>query len=178
MLLIRLPLLLLKAEFLVFTQSQGTQKTIDIEAMLVSQTKEITQIVLLRVHQHGHHEVIWKLAMFPWRGLKPRISLLVLMLNACFISFYSSGGTSEILIICRHNKKENFLLHALVLISCIFYAVCPKYVHLNFKNILACQFLIFYWPFFKGKHTQNNYKTKRNHRLKKCVWSKYIDHKC
>ena len=58
MLLIRLPLLLLKAEFLVFTQSQETQKTIDIEAMLVSQTKEITQIVLLRVHQHGHHELI------------------------------------------------------------------------------------------------------------------------
>ena len=42
---------------LVFTQSQETQKTIDIAAMLMPQTKEITKILLLRVHQHGRHDV-------------------------------------------------------------------------------------------------------------------------
>ena len=36
---------------------QETQKTIDIVAMLVSQTKEIIKILLLRVHQHGRHDV-------------------------------------------------------------------------------------------------------------------------
>ena len=32
-------------------------------AMLVSQTKEIIKILLLRVHQHGHHDVRWKPAI-------------------------------------------------------------------------------------------------------------------
>ena len=44
-------------QFLAFTQSQETQKTIDIAAMLVSQTKEIIKIVLLRVHQYGRRDV-------------------------------------------------------------------------------------------------------------------------
>ena len=61
-----MPILVLRANvesyilwpgFLVFTQSQETQKTIDIAAMLVSQTKETTKILLLRVHQHGRHDV-------------------------------------------------------------------------------------------------------------------------
>ena len=43
--------------FLVFTQSQETQKTMDIAAMLVTQTKEIIKILLLRVHQHDRHDV-------------------------------------------------------------------------------------------------------------------------
>ena len=42
-----------KFVYLVLTQSQETQKTIDIAAMLVSQAKEIIRILLLRVHQHG-----------------------------------------------------------------------------------------------------------------------------
>ena len=36
--------------FLVFTQSQETQKTIDVAAMLMFQTKEKIKIILLRVH--------------------------------------------------------------------------------------------------------------------------------
>ena len=40
-----------------FTQSQETQKTIFIAAMLVSQKKEIIKILLLRVLQHGRHDV-------------------------------------------------------------------------------------------------------------------------
>ena len=44
-------------KFLVFTQFQETQKTIDIAAILVSQTKEIIKILLLRVLQHGRHDV-------------------------------------------------------------------------------------------------------------------------
>ena len=47
-------------EFLVqefFTQSQETHKTTDIAAMLVSQTKEIIKLLLLRIHQHGRHDV-------------------------------------------------------------------------------------------------------------------------
>ena len=40
--------------FLVFTQSQETQKTI---ATLVSQRKEIIKIILLRVNYHGRHDV-------------------------------------------------------------------------------------------------------------------------
>ena len=51
------------APFLVFTQSQETQKTIDIAAILVSQSKEIIIILLLRVHQHGRHDVRWKPAI-------------------------------------------------------------------------------------------------------------------
>ena len=43
--------------FLVFTQSQETQKIIDIATMLESQTKEIIKIFLLRVLQHGRHDV-------------------------------------------------------------------------------------------------------------------------
>ena len=42
--------------FLVLTQSQETQKTINMAAMLVSQTKEIIKI-LLKVRQHGRHDV-------------------------------------------------------------------------------------------------------------------------
>ena len=34
--------------------------TIDIAAMLVSQTKEIIKILLLRVHQHGCYDVMRK----------------------------------------------------------------------------------------------------------------------
>ena len=41
--------------------------TIDIAAMLVSQTKEIIRILLLRVHQHGRHDSRWKPATeFYW----------------------------------------------------------------------------------------------------------------
>ena len=40
-----------------FHSTQETQKTIDIAAMLVFQTKEIIKILLLRVHQHGRHDV-------------------------------------------------------------------------------------------------------------------------
>ena len=43
--------------FLGFTQSQEIQKTIVIAAMLESQTKEIIKILLLRVLQHGRHDV-------------------------------------------------------------------------------------------------------------------------
>ena len=49
--------------FLVFTQFQEAQKTIDIAAMLVSWTKEIIKNLLSRVHQHGCHEVRWKPAI-------------------------------------------------------------------------------------------------------------------
>ena len=41
----------------VFTQSQETQKTIDIAAIFVPETKEIIKILLLRVHQHGCYHV-------------------------------------------------------------------------------------------------------------------------
>ena len=50
-------------QFLIFTQSQEKQKTIDIAAMLVSQTKEIIKFLLLRVHYHGCHDVRWKPAV-------------------------------------------------------------------------------------------------------------------
>ena len=46
-----------KKQFLVFSQSQETQKTTDIVAMLVSQAKEIIKTLLLRVRQHGRHDV-------------------------------------------------------------------------------------------------------------------------
>ena len=49
--------------FLVFTQSQETQKTIDIAAIFVFQTKEIIKILLLRVRQHGRHDVRLKSAI-------------------------------------------------------------------------------------------------------------------
>ena len=52
------------APFLVFTQSQETQKIIDIAAILVSQTKEIIKILLLSILQHGRHNVRWKPAIF------------------------------------------------------------------------------------------------------------------
>ena len=44
-------------KLLSFTQSQETQKIIVIAAMLVSQTKEIIKIILLRVLQHDRHDV-------------------------------------------------------------------------------------------------------------------------
>ena len=50
-------------QFLVFTQSQETQKTIDTASMLVSQRKEIIKILLLILHQHGRHDVRWKPAI-------------------------------------------------------------------------------------------------------------------
>ena len=40
-----------------FHTIRETQMTIDIVAMLVSQTKEIIKILLLRVHQHGCYDV-------------------------------------------------------------------------------------------------------------------------
>ena len=46
-----------------FTQSQETQKTIVIAAMLEPQTKEIIKILLLRVLQHGRHDVRWNPAI-------------------------------------------------------------------------------------------------------------------
>ena len=49
--------------FLGFTQSQETQKTIGLAAMLESQTKEIIKILLLRVLQHGRHDVRWNPAI-------------------------------------------------------------------------------------------------------------------
>ena len=50
--------------FLVFTQSQETQNTIDIAVMLVSQTNEIIKIIFLRVDKHGYHDVRWKPAIY------------------------------------------------------------------------------------------------------------------
>ena len=44
--------------FLVFTQSQETHKTIGVAAILVSQTKETTKILLLRVHLHSRRDVM------------------------------------------------------------------------------------------------------------------------
>ena len=55
--------------FFFFTQSQEIQKTIDIAAMLVSQTKEIIKILLLEVHQHGRHDVRWKPAIINFCSL-------------------------------------------------------------------------------------------------------------
>ena len=45
------------------TIPSSAHKTIDIAAMMVSQTKEIIKILLLRVHQHGRHDIMWKPAI-------------------------------------------------------------------------------------------------------------------
>ena len=50
--------------FLVVTQSQETQKTIGVAAMLVSQTKEKIKSLLLWVQERGRRDVMWKPAIY------------------------------------------------------------------------------------------------------------------
>ena len=103
--------------FLVFTQSQETQNTVDIAAILVSQTKEMIKILLLRVHQHGRHDVRWKQAIraiFMWQFLFARVdeqncSIFVwqlYLLRNCRVSFYVANKNCYIQKIVRVERQH------------------------------------------------------------------------
>ena len=76
--------------FLIFTQSQEAQKTTAIVVMLVSQTKEIIKIFLLRVHQHGRHDVMRKSAILDYNYCKWFV-LLLLTQEAKKLQYQSLG---------------------------------------------------------------------------------------
>ena len=79
-----------------FTQSQETQKTMVIAAMLESQTKEIIKVLLLRLLQHGRHDVRWKPAIrdFTQRGRERQRRRLrkITFLSSLFTSLCGSLG--------------------------------------------------------------------------------------